>query len=87
MHQDPDGPYRGRSKAGQRRPKEAQDRQARPRTIHDSGFQGFLNHGSRITVVSDRQFGHPSMWRCDLLSGERVQTELSLPEMSGVTPG
>ena len=38
--------------SSQKQPKEAKrghDRQARPRTIHDSGFHGFLNHGSQIT--------------------------------------
>ena len=38
--------------SSQKQPKAAKrghDRQARPRTIHDSGFHGFLNHGSRIT--------------------------------------
>ena len=46
--------------SSQKQPKAAKrghDRRARPRTIHDSGFHGFLNHVSRITVVSDRQFG------------------------------
>ncbi len=43
--------------SSQKQPKAAKrghDRQARPRTIHDSGFHGFLNHGSRITVGSCR---------------------------------
>ena len=38
--------------SSQKQPKAAKrghDRQARPRTIHDSGFHGLLNHGSRIT--------------------------------------
>ena len=51
--------------SSQKQPKAAKrghDRQARPRTIHDSGFHGFLNHGSRITVVSCRVVTLTETW-------------------------
>ena len=61
MHQDPDGPCREQSKAAkgsQKRPRSA----GAARTIHDSGFHGFLNHGSRITVVSCRVVTLTETW-------------------------
>ena len=60
MHEDPDGPYRERSKAGQRRPKEATIGRRGPVRFTTPASTVFCItvHRSRITVVSDRQFGH-----------------------------